>query len=72
MAKDQYLADDLIQVVYIRVLQSYQSFEGKSSEKTWFLSIARFTTIDYFRSQKRRRHKILDFFDWSLNDLLVI
>lgn len=65
MVKDRHLTEDLVQEVYIRVLQSYESFEGKSSEKTWLFSIARFTTIDYFRSQKRRRNRILDFFDWG-------
>lgn len=65
MVKDQHLTEDLVQDVYIRVLQSYESFEGKSSEKTWLFSIARFATIDYFRSQKRKRHKVLGFFDWG-------
>src|SRR5690625_7340567 len=63
MVKDQHLTEDLVQDVYIRVLQSYESFEGKSSEKTWLFSIARLATIDYFRSQKRKRHKVLGYFD---------
>lgn len=66
MVKDKDLTDDLVQDVYIKILQSYDSFKGKSSEKTWLFSIARFTTIDYFRSQKRKRDKGLDFFDWGL------
>lgn len=57
MVKDQYVAEDLIQEVYIRVLQSYESFKGESSEKTWLFSIARFTTIDYFRAQKRKEQR---------------
>ncbi|MGI8315400.1 RNA polymerase sigma factor SigX [Halobacillus mangrovi] len=65
MVKDRDLAEDLVQDVYIKVIKSYQSFDGRSSEKTWLFSIARHVTIDYFRKQKRKRNRIMDFFDWS-------
>ncbi|ARI77213.1 RNA polymerase sigma factor SigX [Halobacillus mangrovi] len=65
MVKDRDLAEDLVQDVYIKVIKSYQSFDGRSSEKTWLFSIARHVTIDFFRRQKRKRNRIMDFFDWS-------
>ncbi|MCA1009505.1 RNA polymerase sigma factor SigX [Halobacillus halophilus] len=65
MVKDRDLAEDLVQEVYIKVLKSYQSFDGRSTEKTWLLSIARHVAIDYFRKQKRKRNRIMDFFDWN-------
>lgn len=65
MVKDTSVSEDLVQEVYIKILQSYDSFKGESSEKTWLFSIARHVTYDYFRSQSRRRKRILDFFDWS-------
>lgn len=65
MVKDQQTTEDLVQEVYIRVLNSYDTFKGKSSQKTWLFSIARHVTIDYFRSQKRRRKRVLDYFDWT-------
>ncbi|MCA0970306.1 RNA polymerase sigma factor SigX [Halobacillus litoralis] len=65
MVKDRNLAEDLVQDVYMKVLKSYDSFDGRSSEKTWLFSIARHVTIDYFRKQKRKRKRILDFFDWG-------
>lgn len=65
MVKDKQVTEDLVQEVYIKVLKSEDSFEGKSSKKTWLLSIARHTTIDYFRSQKRTKDRILGFFDWG-------
>ncbi|MEC5422429.1 RNA polymerase sigma factor SigX [Virgibacillus sp. C22-A2] len=65
MVKDKPLTEDLIQEVYIKVLKSYENFKGESSEKTWLFSIARHVTIDYFRSQSRKRKRILEFFDWS-------
>ncbi len=64
MVKDKQTCEDLVQDVYIKVMQSYGSFKGDSSEKTWLFSIARHITIDYFRKQKRKRKRILEFFDW--------
>ncbi|MGP4076979.1 RNA polymerase sigma factor SigX [Halobacillus sp. K22] len=65
MVKDRNLAEDLVQEVYIKVLKSYDSFDGRSTEKTWLLSIARHVAIDHFRKQKRKRNRIMDFFDWN-------
>ncbi|WP_099158397.1 RNA polymerase sigma factor SigX [Virgibacillus ndiopensis] len=64
MVKNKQVAEDLVQEVYIKVLKSLDTFKGDSSEKTWIFSIARHTTIDYFRSQKRKRNRIAEFFDW--------
>lgn len=65
MVKDKQLCEDLVQEIYIKVLQSYSSYRGESSRKTWLFSIARHVTIDYFRAQKRKRKRILEHFDWS-------
>src|SRR5699024_12089908 len=71
MVKDKQLCDDLVQDIYIRVLQSLSTFRGESSKKTWLLSIARHVVIDYFRSQKRKRNFILDFFNWHEKGELI-
>jgi RNA polymerase sigma-70 factor, ECF subfamily len=65
MVRNREQAEDLMQEVYIRVLKSYQHFEGKSSEKTWLFSIARNVAIDSFRKQKGWKQKIMEKFDWS-------
>jgi RNA polymerase sigma-70 factor (ECF subfamily) len=65
MVRNREQAEDLVQEVYIKVLRSYGRFEGKSSEKTWLLSIARHVAIDFFRKQKSWREKIMEKFDWS-------
>ncbi|MDQ0271124.1 RNA polymerase sigma factor SigX [Cytobacillus purgationiresistens] len=65
MVRNRELAEDLMQEVYIRVLKSYDKFEGKSSEKTWLFSIARNVAIDSFRKQKGWKLKIIEKFDWS-------
>ncbi|MCP3738685.1 RNA polymerase sigma factor SigX [Rossellomorea sp. BNER] len=65
MVRDREQAEDLVQEVYIRVMKSYQNFQGKSSEKTWLFSIAKNVAIDYFRKQKGWKNKILEKFDWN-------
>ncbi|MCD7033324.1 RNA polymerase sigma factor SigX [Metabacillus sp. GX 13764] len=65
MVKNREQAEDLVQEVYIRVLKSYDRFEGRSSEKTWLFSIARHVAIDWFRKQKTVKQRILDKFDWD-------
>lgn len=65
MVKDKQVTEDLVQDVYIKVLNSKHSFKGNSSKKTWLFSIARYTTIDYFRSKRRIKERIAEFFDWG-------
>ncbi|PAV29526.1 RNA polymerase sigma factor SigX [Virgibacillus profundi] len=71
MVKDKQLTEDLVQEIYIKVLKSYKTFKGESSEKTWLFSIARHVTIDYFRSQSRKRKRIMEFFDWGEKGQLI-
>ncbi|MRX72056.1 RNA polymerase sigma factor SigX [Bacillus lacus] len=65
MVKDRVQAEDLSQEVYIRVLKSYDKFEGRSSEKTWILSIARHVAIDWLRKQSTVKKRVMDSFDWD-------
>ncbi|KAA6451636.1 RNA polymerase sigma factor SigX [Bacillus swezeyi] len=69
MVKDKSQAEDLVQEVYIRVLHSYETFEGRSSEKTWLLSIARHVAIDWFRKQQTIRQRVLGTFDWEKQEV---
>lgn len=57
MVRNREIAEELVQEVYIKVLRSYSSFEGKSSEKTWLYSIAKHIAIDWMRSQTRKKRK---------------
>ncbi|CAG9622328.1 RNA polymerase sigma factor SigX [Sutcliffiella rhizosphaerae] len=65
MVNNKEQAEDLVQEVYIKVLRSYDSFEGKSSEKTWLFSIAKHVAIDSFRKHKGWKNKLLETFDWN-------
>lgn len=65
MVKNREQAEDLTQEVYIRVLKSYRHFEGKSTEKTWLIAIAKNVAIDFFRKEKGWKGKIQEAFDWD-------
>ena len=52
---DRQVAEDLTQETYLRALPALARFEGRSSLRTWLLSIARRVCADHLRSKKRRR-----------------
>jgi RNA polymerase sigma-70 factor (ECF subfamily) len=47
-------ADDLAQETYLRALRALPDFAGRSSARTWLLSIARYTAADAVRAASRR------------------
>lgn len=51
---DTVLADDLTQETYARAVSSLARFAGRSSSRTWLLSIARRTVVDHFRARAVR------------------
>jgi RNA polymerase sigma-70 factor (ECF subfamily) len=52
---DRQSADDLTQETYLRAFAALHRFEGRSSVRTWLLSIARRVCADAVRSRRRRR-----------------
>lgn len=69
MVNNRELAEDLVQEVYIKVLKSYDRFEGKSSEKTWMFSIARNVAIDFFRKKLSLKEQLFDQFNLNFTSL---
>jgi RNA polymerase sigma-70 factor (ECF subfamily) len=53
-------AEDILQDVFLRVLQSWSHFNHRSSPKTWLWSIANNCLREYFRKQ-RRSHGIVPY-----------
>jgi len=45
-------AAEILQIVYLKILEGKAQFGGKSSLKTWLFSIIRYTSLDYLKSQK--------------------
>lgn len=50
---DPDLSEDLLSEVFIRAIKSIGRFKGRSTIKTWLLSIARYIWYDYLRKNKR-------------------
>src|SRR5699024_4857927 len=46
--------EDLVQEVFIKAIDRFDSFKGDSSPKTWLISIARNLAIDEARRRKRQ------------------
>lgn len=53
-------ADELLQEVFLRVIQRSKDFKGQSKFSTWLYTIARNLCIDHSRKMSFRRHKSLD------------
>ncbi|RLB45466.1 MAG: RNA polymerase sigma factor [Deltaproteobacteria bacterium] len=53
-------ADELLQDVFLRVIQRSKDFKGQSKFSTWLYTIARNLCIDHSRKQSFRRHRSLD------------
>jgi RNA polymerase sigma-70 factor (ECF subfamily) len=58
--RDPEKAADLIQEVFLRVIQRSDQFQGQSKLSTWLYSIARNLCIDHGRRMVFRRHRSLD------------
>ncbi|WP_404819508.1 sigma-70 family RNA polymerase sigma factor [Streptomyces marincola] len=56
-------AEDLTQETLLRALRSLPAFEGRSSARTWLLSIARRTLVDRIRYE-RARPRVAETPDW--------
>ncbi|MEU6084789.1 sigma-70 family RNA polymerase sigma factor [Streptomyces sp. NPDC047108] len=54
LSGDAQAADDLVQDTYLRALRSLPGFEGRSSARTWLLTIARRTVADRIRAHSAR------------------
>lgn len=57
-------ADDLTQETYLRALKSIRRFAGRSSARTWLLSIARRVVVDQIRHE-RARPRTAAWADWA-------
>ncbi|UCZ53666.1 RNA polymerase sigma factor SigX [Bacillus shivajii] len=72
MVRSREVAEELVQEVYIKVLNSYENYEGRSSEKTWLYSVAKHVGIDWIRKQSRQKRKWEgQEFEWSEREFEV-
>lgn len=52
MIGDYCIAEDLVQETFIRAFRSLSAFRREANIRTWLLSIARNSTIDYLRKKR--------------------
>ncbi|WP_435253770.1 sigma-70 family RNA polymerase sigma factor [Tenacibaculum sp. A30] len=65
------IAKDLVQETFFAGLKSAKNFEGKSSERTWLVSILKRKIIDYYRkinSKKGQAEIRMNFYDSGDNE----
>ncbi|WP_314223491.1 sigma-70 family RNA polymerase sigma factor [Streptomyces zaehneri] len=65
LCADPQAVDDLAQDTFLRALGSLHRFEGRSSARSWLLSIARRAVIDSYR-YAATRPRLSDVPDWQL------
>jgi RNA polymerase sigma-70 factor, ECF subfamily len=58
--KDKEKAEDAFQEVFMKIYKKYPSFKGKSSEKTWIISITINVCKDFLRSSWFKRVFLTD------------
>ena len=66
--KTSYGADDLVQLTFMAALKNRDNFEGRSSFRSYLLSIARYTLYEHYRSMDRRQ-QVFEFNTVTLYDL---
>lgn len=54
--KDQDAAEELVQITLMAALQSRDSFQGRSSEKSWLFGILKHKILDHFRQIRQKRN----------------
>ncbi|MFF0558570.1 sigma-70 family RNA polymerase sigma factor [Streptomyces sp. NPDC004266] len=64
LSADRQAADDLTQEVFLRAIAALPRFQGRSSARTWLLSIARRTVVDSLR-HAAARPRLSDREDWQ-------
>lgn len=65
------IAKDLVQETFFAGLKSAKNFEGKSTERTWLISILKRKIIDYYRkinSNKGKAEVRMSFYDSGENE----
>ncbi|PUV21754.1 sigma-70 family RNA polymerase sigma factor [Sphingobacterium athyrii] len=76
LLSDKQDAEDIVQNVFISAFESYSSFEGRSSVKTWLMAILKNKVAEFYRKKYRHIDNVpLDrYFDqegsWKNDDIL--
>lgn len=61
------ISEDLVQDTFIAGLKAMKSFQGKSTELTWLISILKRKIIDYYRKSSVKKEQVLTEFTSPFN-----
>jgi RNA polymerase sigma factor (sigma-70 family) len=50
---DSEMAEEVLQIALLKILEGKAVFNGKSDEKTWLFAVIRFTAFDQMRKEKK-------------------
>ncbi|TJY37834.1 RNA polymerase sigma factor [Pontimicrobium aquaticum] len=67
MNKDAYLSEDLVQNVFMKILKYKHTYTEESKFVVWIFQIARNTSYDSFKKNKKNVHKDIEDVEYSLN-----
>lgn len=67
LSKDQVLAEDLVQMTFLRVIKYKHAYRGEGSFKTWIFHIARNIHVDNWKKESRLGQKVNE--DSTLSNL---
>ncbi len=54
-AGDRYMAEEVLQDSYLKVLRKIKAFRAQASFKTWLFAIIRYTAIDHVKAKAKRK-----------------
>lgn len=54
-------AEDVLQTVYLKVLEGKARYQGKSAFRTWLFAVIRKTAVDAYRKKKRHHLRLVPF-----------
>ena len=55
------VSEDLVQIVFVKILRARQSFTGEGEFSMWMYTIARNASYDNFKKSKKRHEDIFDY-----------
>ena len=65
---DQEKAEDLVQETFLAALKAKDNFQGKSTERTWLISILKRKIIDTYRKQYASKESSMGEFEQDISD----
>src|SRR4030095_15939706 len=57
-SRDRAVAEEVLQEVYLKILDGRARFDGRSTLKTWLLALIRFTAADECRRLSRHQARL--------------